>query len=79
MKHRPVADVFGGMAMERKLLSGEDVRLLNEQIQSHNQDESELAKQILFESFQDARRFADSTAHEWARRIVRREARAMAT
>jgi hypothetical protein len=66
------------MAMERKLLSGEDVRLLNEQIQSRNPGESELAKQILFGSFQDARRFADSTAHEWARRIVRRESRAMA-
>lgn len=65
--------------MERKLLSGEDVYLLNEQIQSPNPDEAELAKQILFESFQHAHRFVDSTAHEWARRIVRREARAMAS
>ena len=63
--------------MELKRLSGEDVRLLNEQIRSPDLGQSELAKQILFESFQDARRFADSTAHEWACRIVRREARAM--
>jgi hypothetical protein len=79
MKHRLQAGVFGETAMERKRLSGEDVRLLNEQIRSHDPDESDLAKQILFESFQDARRFADSTAHEWAKRIVRREARAMAS
>ncbi len=64
--------------MEQKTLNGDDVRLLNEQIQSRDPDESELAKRILFESFQDAQRFADSTAHEWARRIVRREARSMA-
>jgi hypothetical protein len=70
-------NVYWGCVMERKLLNGEDVRLLNEQIQSPNPDESELAKRILFESFQDAHCFADSTAHEWARRIVRREARAM--
>ncbi|MBV8634367.1 MAG: hypothetical protein JO002_07745 [Burkholderiaceae bacterium] len=63
--------------MERKPLSGDDVRLLNEQIQSHDLGESEYARQVLFESFQDAHRFCDSTAQEWARRIVRRESRAM--
>ncbi len=61
--------------MERRPLNGDDVRLLNEQIQSNDIDVADLAKQILFESVQDAHRFADSTAQEWARRIVRRELR----
>ena len=52
------------------------VRKHFEQIQSPDRSAADLAKQILFESVQDARRFADSTAQEWARRIVRRESRA---
>ena len=58
--------------MERKQLSGEDIQMLNEQIQSHDASASDLAKRILFDSVQDADCFVDSTAQEWARRIVRR-------
>ncbi len=64
--------------MERKPLNGDDVRLLNEQILSRDSAVADPAKQILFDSVQDARRFSDSTAQEWARRIVRRELRVMA-
>ncbi|HEX7644674.1 MAG TPA: hypothetical protein VF472_20925 [Burkholderiaceae bacterium] len=61
--------------MARKPLSGEDLVLLNAQIQSRDRETAGLAKRILLESVQDASRFADSTVQEWARRIVKRESR----
>jgi hypothetical protein len=58
--------------MNRKPLSGEDVQILNEQISSHDEHLSHLAKCMLFESVNCPDRFVNSTAHEWARRIVNR-------
>lgn len=61
--------------MERKhikVLSGEDIQLLNEQILSSDEQASELAKRLLSESLLEPDRFVDSTAREWARRIVQR-------
>jgi hypothetical protein len=63
---------YGGAAMNHKLLSGDDIQILNEQILSHDEHLSSLAKRTLFESVNYPDCFADSTAQEWARRIVMR-------
>ncbi|HEY8026318.1 MAG TPA: hypothetical protein VIF60_17260 [Burkholderiaceae bacterium] len=56
--------------MNRKPLSGEDILLLNEQILSLDSRVANLAKRILRESVEHADCFVDSTAQEWARRIM---------
>lgn len=63
--------------MNRKLLSGEDIQVLNEQILSHDEHLSTLAKRKLLEAVNCPECFVDSTAHEWARRIVSRVKRSM--
>lgn len=63
--------------MARKPLNGEDLVLLNAQILSCDRKAADLAKQILFDSVQDASCFADANVQEWARRIVKRESRAL--
>lgn len=66
-----------GAAMNRKPFSGEDIQALNEQILSHDERLSNLAKRQLFESVNCPECFADSTVQEWARRIVNRVNRTM--
>lgn len=61
-----------GAAMNQKTLSGEDIQVLNEQILSHDEHLSNLAKRRLFESVNHPECFANSIAQEWARRIVNR-------
>lgn len=58
--------------MNRKPLSGDDIQVLNEQILSLDSCVANLAKRILRESVEHADCFVDSTAQEWARRIVMR-------
>jgi hypothetical protein len=58
--------------MNHKLLSGEDIQILNEQFLSHDEHLSSLAKHKLCEAVNCPDCFVDSTAQEWARRIVNR-------
>lgn len=58
--------------MNQRLLNGDDIQMLNEQIMSQDRHVADLARQRLFESVNCPECFADSTSEEWARRIVKR-------
>jgi hypothetical protein len=63
--------------MKQNPLSGEDIQVLNEQIMSRDAQLADLAKRRLMESVNCPECFVNSTAQEWARRIVDRVKRSM--
>ena len=63
--------------MHRRPMNGDDIRLLNEQVASHDPQLADLARRTLSDALDHPECFADSTAEEWARRIVRRVNRAL--
>jgi hypothetical protein len=64
-----------GGYMETRKLNGEDVRILNERILSNDEKISRKAEQQLRHCLDVPDAFCDSTAEEWARRIIKRISR----